>query len=206
MSSRHIEVEHRLVRGGVALVDLHCPFIEGHFGGEFKPAFDVWFAQVPAGEAPPGRPFDLEEYAPEAEALVDDLNAQADALVVEAREVNQTGDSFVLGAVIMASVLLFAGVGVKFKGRGARIMMLLIAAFVFVSGVLLTFSLPQNIASDRRISFWCPGIDRAPLARSTAPKPRSVPAAPSGGRRSQRRGRWRAFVRRQAVVRPASPE
>jgi hypothetical protein len=52
----------------------------------------------------------------------------------------------VLSAVIMAAVLLFAGVGAKFKGRGVRVAMLLMAAFVFLSGVLFTFSLPQNIA------------------------------------------------------------
>jgi hypothetical protein len=121
-------------------------FVEGHFGDEFKPAFDAWLAQVPAGEPPPERPVDLEEYAPEAEALADKLNAQADALAAEAREANQTGDNFVLSAVIMAAVLLFAGVGAKFKGRGVRVVMLLIAAFVFVGGVLFTFSLPQNIA------------------------------------------------------------
>jgi hypothetical protein len=120
-------------------------FVERHFADEFKPAFDAWLAQVPAGELAEG-PFDLEEYSPQAEALADELNAQADALAAEAREANQIGDNFVLTAVIMASVLLFAGVGAKFKRRGVRIMMLLIATFVFASGVLFTFSLPQNIA------------------------------------------------------------
>mgnify|MGYP000676990573 CR=1 FL=1 len=36
------------------------------FRDEFKPAFEAWLAQVPEGEAPPGTPLEMPEYAPES--------------------------------------------------------------------------------------------------------------------------------------------
>jgi hypothetical protein len=48
-------------------------------------------------------------------------------------------------AVIMASVLFFAGVGTKFKGRAVRLGMLGLGVLLFVAGVAFTFSMPQNV-------------------------------------------------------------
>ncbi len=76
------------------------------------------------GRDPPGTPFDLPQYQPAAETGANALNEEANALADEAREANQTGDNFVLVAVIMASVLFFAGVGTKLKGRAVRLGML----------------------------------------------------------------------------------
>ena len=80
-----------------------------------------------------GTPFDLESYAPVSEQNAQELNAKADELGAEAREANQRSDNFVLVAVIMASVLFFAGVGTKFKGRGIRLVMLAMAFVLFVA-------------------------------------------------------------------------
>jgi hypothetical protein len=120
-------------------------FVRGRFRDEFLPAFDAWLAQVPDGEAPPERPFEMAEYAPAGLARAAEATAEADAAAARGREANQLGDHFVLIAVIMALVLFFAGVGTKFKSRGIRIVMLLIAAVVFLGGLVFTFSLPQNV-------------------------------------------------------------
>jgi hypothetical protein len=120
-------------------------FVRGRFRDEFLPAFDAWLAQVPEGEAPPERPFDMAEYAPAGLARAAESTAEADAAAARGREANQLGDDFVLTAVIMALVLFFAGVGTKFKGHGIRIVMLLIAAVLFLGGFVFTFSLPQNV-------------------------------------------------------------
>jgi hypothetical protein len=42
-------------------------------------------------------------------------------------------------------VLFFAGVGTKFRGRRVRIIMLCFAAAMFAGGLVIAFSLPQNI-------------------------------------------------------------
>jgi hypothetical protein len=124
---------------------LGMDFLEARFRAEFKPAFAAWLALVPEGEVPPGTPFDLDVYQPAAEARAADLNEEAELASAEARAANQTSDNFVLAAVIMASVLFFAGVGTKFKGRRVRIAMLAIAIAFFVGGVAFVFSMPQNV-------------------------------------------------------------
>jgi hypothetical protein len=120
-------------------------FVEERFRDEFIPAFDAWLAQVPEGEIPPARPFDMPEYQPEARENAERLNAESEALAAESAEANQTGDNFVLTAVIMASVLFFAGVGTKLKGRAVRLFMLLVATLFFLGGVAFMLSLPQNV-------------------------------------------------------------
>ena len=68
----------------------------------------------------------------------------------------------------MASVLFFAGVGTKSKGRRVRQAMLGMAFVLFVGGVLFTISLPQNV----RVAQHLPGRVRAasrqaPMSPST---------------------------------------
>jgi len=120
-------------------------FLEARFREEFRPAFESWIASVPEGEVPPGTPFDMPEYQPAAETEADRLNADAGAFADVSAEANQTGDNFVLTAVIMASVLFFAGVGTKLKGRAVRLFMLLVAVLFFLGGVGFMLSLPQNV-------------------------------------------------------------
>ncbi len=120
-------------------------FVAGRFRDEFKPAFDTWLALAPPGEPPPGTPFDLEEFDPAARAKTGRLLEEAEVASANARDSNQIGDNFVLMAVIMASVLFFAGVGTKFKGRGVRLMMITIALVLFTGGLIVILSLPQDI-------------------------------------------------------------
>jgi hypothetical protein len=119
-------------------------FMMERFRKEFRPAFDAWAAQAPAGEPPPGTPFDMPQYQPEARQLARELNAQAEELAATARKANQLGDNFVLVAVIMASVLFFAGVGSKLKARGLRLFMLLMGVTLFLGGISFMLSMPQN--------------------------------------------------------------
>lgn len=120
-------------------------FVEVRFRDEFRPAFEAWLAQVPEGSVPPGTPFAMPEYQPASRAAADRLNQEAEVFAETSAQANQTGDNFVLTAVIMASVLFFAGVGTKLKGRGLRLVMLLFAALLFVGGLAFMLSLPQNV-------------------------------------------------------------
>jgi len=125
--------------------DAGADFLKQRFRPEFKPAFDAWMALVPVGQIPPGTPFDLPDYQPEARRRATELNAAADALGATAREANQIGDNFVLVAVIMASVLFFAGVGTKVQGRAVRLFMLTIGTALFLGGVWFMLNLPQSV-------------------------------------------------------------
>ena len=120
-------------------------FLRDRFRTEFQPAFDAWMAQAPPGEYPSGTPFDLPQYQPEARRKADQLNAEAEEFAAAAREANQLGDNFVLVAVVMASVLFFAGVGTKVKSRGIRLFMLVAGFMLFTAGVWFMLSMPQNI-------------------------------------------------------------
>ena len=116
---------------------------------EFRPAFDDWLGEAPLSEVPPGRPFDLPKYdeiAGDAAREAAERFRAADAAGVRAREANQTGDDFVLVAVIMASVLFFTSVSTKLRSRSLRVIMLLLAVVLFAVGTAFMFSLPQSVA------------------------------------------------------------
>jgi hypothetical protein len=125
--------------------DTGAVYVEERFRDDFKPAFVAWLALVPEGEAAPGTPFDLAEYAPASRDEAERLNAEADVFAETSATANQTGDNFVLVAVMMASVLFFAGVGTKLKGRAVRLLMLAFAVLLFLGGLGFMLSLPQNV-------------------------------------------------------------
>ena len=112
---------------------------------EFKGILDTWLAQALPGEIPPGSPFFIPEYVLAAESEAEALSAEADAALARGQEANQRADNFVLAAVLMATVLFFAGVGAKFRGRRIRIAMLALGLLVFVGSVAFIFSMPQNV-------------------------------------------------------------
>jgi len=120
-------------------------FWSERFRAEFVPAFEAWVASVPAGEIPPESPFARPEYQPAEAARAEELAASAEASTQVARDANQTGDNFVLLAVIFASVLFFAGVGTKFKGYRVRVAMVSFAVVMFAVGVASILLLPQNV-------------------------------------------------------------
>jgi hypothetical protein len=120
-------------------------FWDARFRPEFVPAFEAWRDTVPAGEIPDGTPFARPEYAPADEARAIELEAAAEEASATARDANQTGDNFVLLAVLFASVLFFAGVGTKFNGYRVRVVMISLASLMFVISLVFVFSLPQNV-------------------------------------------------------------
>jgi hypothetical protein len=125
--------------------DAGAAFLRGRFRNEFTPAFEAWAALVPEGEIPPGTPFDLSAYQPQAKRSAERLNAEADSLSAEAAEANRIGDNFVLVAVVMASVLFCAGVSTKLSGRRSREILLSAGALLFAGGTAFMLSLPQNL-------------------------------------------------------------
>jgi hypothetical protein len=127
--------------------DRLATFLESRFRAEFTAAFDAWRTGSTADDQgiPAGTPFDRPEYVLAAQVQADDLNAQADAALAEARYDNQISDNFVLTAVLFASVLFFAGTAAKFRPQWIRWTMIGVALIVFGIGLVVEFTLPQSI-------------------------------------------------------------
>jgi hypothetical protein len=120
--------------------------IQDRMREEFRPAFDAWLAEAPAGEIPPGTPFERDEYTLAAVEESDELEAKAAAAFEDGREANEIGDNFVLAAVLFASVLFFAGLAGTFDSRRAQVILLVLGGVVFAIGSVVVLLLPQNVA------------------------------------------------------------
>ena len=114
---------------------------------EFRPVFDRWLLTAPVGTIPSGTPMTTTAYDTDA-VTADELAVRANQLAgeatIRAAHANQTGDNHVLTAVIMASVLFFAGIGTRFSDRRLRLGMLGWGTLLFVGGV--TFMLTQPVS------------------------------------------------------------
>jgi hypothetical protein len=124
--------------------DEGAQFIRDRMRDEFAPALDAWLASGSDDDVPAGTPFELPEYTLKTKRTVDALNAEADKLSAKAAEANQVGDNYVLVAVIMATVLFFAGVGTKLWGRTSRLIMLGMGIALYVGGTWFMLSLPLS--------------------------------------------------------------
>ncbi len=121
---------------------------EARLPDTMRPVFEAWLATAPPGELPEGTPQDLPEYeeiALEPLRLAQDAVDEAAEAVLLASEANQRSDNFVLVAVVMASVMLFAGVGSRFQARRLRMAMILLSVIVLLVGFGFMISMPQSV-------------------------------------------------------------
>lgn len=112
---------------------------------EFRAVFDAWLATVPPGTIPPGTPMDTDAYdstAVTADETAVQANDLATVATARAADANQTGDNYVLVAVIMATVLFFAGMGTRFGARNVRRVMVAWAGALLVGGLLFMLTQP----------------------------------------------------------------
>lgn len=124
-------------------------FLFLRFREEFTPAMTAWLATNPANnpDAPP-TPFDMDEYVLAASVEADALQTLADEKSAAAREANQTGDTYVLTAVLFATVLFFAGVSSKLERQGNRYIALGIALIVLIAAMFVLVSLPIELGDE----------------------------------------------------------
>jgi hypothetical protein len=118
-------------------------FISARFRHEFKPAFEGWIASRPrTSPDAASSPFVLPSYRLADDAVADSLDRAADRASAESQRANRISDGYVLSAVIMATVLFFAGAEQGGVHR-LRIAMLLIATGMFVMGVIRLLESPR---------------------------------------------------------------
>ena len=114
---------------------------------EFKPAVEAWIATRPLKTpAAPLSPFAMPNYrlAATADARRLDAEAQASAATVE-RDI-QRASNYVLGVVLFAVALFFAGMTTKLNSHRLRLVVLSIGYVVFAATAIWMATSPVSIS------------------------------------------------------------
>ena len=96
-------------------------------------------------DAPP-TPFGMDEYQLAAQAEADQYDAQAEAQAAKVRVDIQRASNYVLGVVLFAVALFFAGMSTKLKGVGVRTALLVVGCALFIGTAAWIATFPVNIA------------------------------------------------------------
>ncbi len=120
-------------------------FLEQRFRPEFKVAFDDWLRSNPlhSPTAAP-TPFVLPSYHVSAADSANIYEARADSAEQLSAHANTTGDAYVLTAVILATVMFFAGTAQQTEGQRLRWFLLGLAALACAGAVVRLFTLPRG--------------------------------------------------------------
>jgi len=117
------------------------------FRPEFKPVVEAWIATHPL-ENPkaPLTPFAMPQYKPAAQAKAARLEAQADAWAATARRNVQRSTNYVLGVVMFAAALFFAGMSTKLASRLLGTALLTIGVVVFLATLAWIATSPVSVS------------------------------------------------------------
>ena len=117
------------------------------FRAEFRPAVDAWVATRPLKNPDaPLTPFAMPQYKLDARAASDRLNAEAELSAAQARRYLQRSSNYVLGVVLFASALFFAGMSTKLSSTMLRVAMLSIGCAVFLLTALWIATSPVSVS------------------------------------------------------------
>ena len=117
------------------------------FRAEFRPAVDAWVATKPLkNPEAPLTPFAMPQYKVAARAEADRLNEEAEVHAAQARRNIQRASNYVLGVVLFASALFFAGMSTKLTSPRLSIVMLCIGCAVFLGTAIWIATSPVSIA------------------------------------------------------------
>jgi hypothetical protein len=117
---------------------------ERRFLPEFRPAFEAWKKTDPLNNpnAPAG-PQLMAEYRSSKTEEAAKLNDQATEIFDEGTKGRQHADEYVRATVTLATVLLLIAISQRFKTRGVRVGLLVIAAFLLSLPVYRILTLPR---------------------------------------------------------------
>jgi hypothetical protein len=122
-------------------------FYRARFREEFKPAFEAWAATKPrTNPEAPLTPFELPQYELAANEEAEELEATADAYAAEARRNIQRSSNYVLGVVLFASALFFAGMSTKLATPRLRVVLLGVGCAVFLGTLLWIATSPISLS------------------------------------------------------------
>jgi len=95
--------------------------------------------------APP-TPFAMPEYRLQATEDAERLDAEAEILAAKVRQSIQRSTNYVLGVVLCAVALFFAGISTKLVSRRLRVAMVGLGWFVYLTALAWIASSPVSIA------------------------------------------------------------
>jgi hypothetical protein len=111
--------------------------------GDLVPALDAWIATEPLiNPDAPKSPFTMEEYSVSQYEEAQRLETEAAEFFKQGLEYSLFSDGYVLNAVILASVLFFAGVSTRFKRDSSQIIMLVVGGILLLYGLFNIISYP----------------------------------------------------------------
>jgi hypothetical protein len=122
-------------------------FYRARFRDEFKPAFEAWAASKPrTNPDAPLTPFELPQYRLAANDEAEELEATADGYAAEARRNIQRSSNYVLGVVLFASALFFAGMSTKLATARLRVVLLGIGCALFLGTLVWIATSPISLS------------------------------------------------------------
>ena len=117
------------------------------FRAEFKPAVDAWIATRPRmNPNAPLTPFAMPQYTSAARDEAEKLRTEADERAAASRTYIQRATNYVLGVVLFAASLFFAGMSTKLPSSGLRLAMLSIGLVLFVVTLAWIATSPVSIS------------------------------------------------------------
>jgi hypothetical protein len=122
-------------------------FYRERFRAEFKPAFEAWVKTRPLRNpgAPP-TPFAMPQYRLAAAAEATRLDAREAVLAAEVRTDIQRSTNYVLGVVLCAVALFFAGISTKLASRRLRVAMVGLGWLVYLVALTWVATSPVSVA------------------------------------------------------------
>ena len=122
-------------------------FYRDRFREEFSPAFNAWVATKPLKtEGAPLTPFAMPQYRLAAKDEAARLDRMAEELAAEVRRDIQRASNYVLGVVLFAVALFFAGMSTKLTAPGLRITLVAIGCILFLGTAAWIATFPTSIA------------------------------------------------------------
>lgn len=117
------------------------------FREEFRPAVTSWVATRPL-KSPnaPLTPFAMSQYKLEARADADRLAAQAEVFAAQVRRNIQRASNYVLGVVLFAVALFFAGMSTKLGAHRLRVITLALGCVLFLGTAIWIATFPVSLA------------------------------------------------------------
>jgi hypothetical protein len=127
--------------GNTALATLY----ERRFRDEFRPAFEAWLAQRPLErDNAPASPLFVSEYHPALEARALAIERLAERHFESGKDATEHADDYVFVTVLMAAVLFFGGISLRFAWHRARVAVLTVGAVFLVVGLVELLRLPTH--------------------------------------------------------------
>jgi hypothetical protein len=122
-------------------------FYRKRFRPEFKPAFNAWTATRPfTNPDAPLTPFAMPQYRLAATAEAERLDKAAEASSAAIRRNLQHAANYVLGVVLSAVALFFAGLSTKLHAPGVRKAMLVVGCVLFVATAAWIATFPVSVS------------------------------------------------------------